>query len=236
MRSSEPVQRVIVLLVVGLISSSTQSFATDQDLCIANRYFAQRKQAQHFIGIAASGSEALQRLRPDGFKIGEQWGVRLRLKGIESSIDTGSSHPEIELRYTVLEWSGYPDATLLLRTEVQKGGPRESYLEQRLVFSEGFSWIRRCRSSGECSSWVSITSKTVRLGGDEVGLGWEHGPVALDASSVALSRFRQHSASSVSDDFFGRKSDWTWGQGDPWPLSMRNAQGTASLISPRGDR
>ena len=218
----------------GFVIGVTPSFAQDADLLIANRYFVQRKQSKQSLMNQARGSEVMRRLRPRGYTVGSQWEVHLQLKRLDSDASGSSTSRGLTLKYTVLEWSGYPDAQLVLRIQDDSQAGPDLYLEQRLYFSEGLSWIRRCRTSGNCGAWAPITAETLRLGGEDQGLGWEHGPVAFDVRTLESARFRDGLATWTSEDFFGRKSSWKWREGEPWPEAIESAQGSGVLIASRG--
>lgn len=222
--------------VAGLLilSISTLAWSVDRDLQIADAYFAKRRSDAAARAVSRASAlvrqPILERLIPEGFKPGQAWRVRLSItKPPLNSPEVRESKIAI-LRYSVLEWTGFDDAKLVIRVEAPALSPRGVFIEQRILFRGGRSEMRRCRQESSCSPWIAYDSQTLRLAGEDSGFGWEHGPVLLAADAVARASMVGDTARFESEDFFGRRSAWRWDAGDPWPALVESAQGRAELL------
>jgi len=207
--------------------------APDRELRIADRYFA-RRQARPVEGLlgrsaARSETEILSSLVPAGYSPGQSWGVAL--DATRPPLDTPVVREVriARLRYTVVDWGGVAEPRLLLRIEAPDFAVRGVHLEHRLDFRARKSEFRRCRSDGACGPWILTSTETLRLGGEDAGFGWEHGPVLLPIEGFAAATVTGGEARWESEDFFGRRIAWRWRTGEPWPRVIENAQGRATL-------
>jgi hypothetical protein len=228
-------------LIAGLLALAAPltAWSVERDLQIANRYFAKRKSevaAQAIPRAAALVQQPLlDRLLPRGFEPGQRWSVRLFVTKPPLNSPEVRDARIATVQYTVLHWSGSEDGQLHLRIEAAELS-RGSFVEERIHFREGRSEMRRCRRVDLCSPWIAYDSQTLRLGGEDSGFGWEHGPVLLAADTLLRARLVEGGARWESEDFFGRRSTWRWTAGEPWPSLQESAQGRAELLKQEGER
>jgi hypothetical protein len=227
-------------LIAGLLalSASITGWSRERDLQIAQKYFTKRKGEIAAQSMPLAGAlvqqPLLERLLPRGFEPGQRWSVGLAITRPPLNSPEVRQQTIATIRYTVLAWSGFEDAKLVLRIEAPDSPSVGLSVEERIFFREGRSELRRCRSSSSCSPWIRHDSQTLRLGGEDSGFGWEHGPVLLAGDTLLRARFADGVARWESEDFFGRRSAWKWNAGDPWPTLMESAQGRAELVK-QGD-
>jgi hypothetical protein len=202
---------------------------------IANRYFANRKkrdlrrQTDFLLEARSTPNDRFFENFRKGYRKGEQWVAELTVRRAPEGASSGLDHSLGFVRYTVEDWIGSPEAELRVRIERVSAQANEPFIEERLNFRDGSSAFRRCVSTKTCSTWIPLDSETIRIAGEDTGLGWEYGPVLLPAESIFRARWSSNYWSHDSEDFFGRRFSWKWRQGDPWPERMESAQGFVTL-------
>ncbi len=229
-------------LIAGLLAlaAPVTAWSVERDLQVANRYFAKRKSelaAQAVPRAAALVQQSvLDRLVPRGFETGQSWRVRLSVTKPPLNSPQVRDARIATILYTVMEWSGLEEGVLRLRIEAHEFSAGGAFIEERIHFREGWSEMRRCRRADWCSPWIRHDSQTLRLGGEDSGFGWEHGPVLLAGDTLLRARLVEGGARWESEDFFGRRSAWKWSAGDPWPFLQESAQGRAELLKQEDER
>jgi hypothetical protein len=233
-----PMLRLIAGFLV--LSASTTAWSRDRDLQIAEKYFTKRRADIAAQSVPRAGAlvqqPLLERLLPRGFEPGQRWSVRLSITRPPLNSPEVRQQKIATIRYTVLEWSGFEEGRLVLRIEAPDSPSAGLSVEERIFFREGRSELRRCRGASSCSPWTPHDSQTLRLGGEDSGFGWEHGPVLLAGDTLLRARFADGIARWESEDFFGRRSGWKWSAGEPWPSLMESAQGRAELLKQGDER
>jgi hypothetical protein len=230
--------------------------SVDPELIAASRYFSKRVSEQKALEQSWSGARSarlgsrvdlsrgasqteswVEWISSRGFHPGLSWERELRLRGIpgdSSATGLTARHRVIKLRYSVMHWRDFPEAQLELRISAVASEIERFFIEQRLSFSTKRSEFRRCDSRRGCGPWISFSSETLCLAGEDSGLGWEQGPVLLSVEALARAKFSRNEARFDGEDFFGRPMGFRWERDAPWPSKVENAQGVLTLEGAEG--